>query len=276
MLAAVIILALPPILVAGTLWWIYHHQTHLLFAPRKSREPVSPTLRKEGKTFFIPSTQGIRLEAWYFPPPSREDPVFLFCHGNTGNLTWYQQTIEQIRRLDAGILVFDYRGYGNSSGQPSEEGLSQDAAAAWHWLTGPGHIDPQRILLYGRSLGAAVVAQLSAREGSSAAGVIMESGFSHLDAMREHLYPFFPASLAHFTLDSRPWLAKRHCPLLLAHSSQETYIPFSQAEELYARAREPKALYQLRGNHARGWEESWPEYRQVLHDFARQNTRPRK
>ncbi|MCC5788752.1 MAG: alpha/beta hydrolase [Opitutales bacterium] len=271
MIAAVVILTLPPILVVGLLWWIYHNQARLLFAPRKKREPIAEPLGKEGQIFFIPSTEGIRLEAWYFPPPSEKDPVFLFCHGNTGNLTWYQKTIEHLRALGAGILVFDYRGYGNSTGQPSEEGLAQDATAAWQWLTGPGKIDPQRVILYGRSLGAAVVARLSAGEGSAAGGVIMESGFSHLDAMREHLYPFFPGSLAHFTLDSRPWVGKRHCPLLLAHSTQETYIPFTQAKELFARAREPKTLHRLRGSHARGWQESWPEYQHVLRDFARHN-----
>lgn len=271
MLAAVVILSLPPLLAAVVLWWIYHHQDTLLFAPRQNREPVPRSLLEEGKLFFIQSDGGIRLECWYFPPPSPEAPVFLFFHGNTGNLTWYQKTIARIRDLDAGIMLFDYRGYGRSTGITTEAGLHEDAVAVWNWLIGPGEVAPSKIILYGRSLGAAVAARLSAQEGRQAGGLVMESGFSHLDAMREHLYPFFPASWSHFILDSRRWVKDRSCPLLLAHSIQESYIPYGQAEELFALAAEPKTLFQLHGGHARGWEESWPEYSRILADFAHKN-----
>ena len=271
MLAAVIILTTPPLLVGGALLWIYLNQARLLFAPRKEQSPLEASLVKQAQCFYLTTSDGESLDAWYFPPPEKEQPIILFFHGNGGNLASCQNTVHKFLSLGVGFLLFDYRGYGNSSGTPSEEGLHKDAVTAWNWLTREEGIPADRIILYGRSLGATVAARLSAKEAFAAAGIIMESGFSHLGAMREHLYPFFPARLTKFTFDSRPWVQQRRSPLLIAHSKQERYIPYAQARELYSLAAEPKRLFPLKGGHAKGWDESWPEYSKALNEFLQKS-----
>ena len=268
MVTTLVVLLLPVLLTAVAVVWVYHNQSSLLFIPSKTTLPPIPEIQDRGKLIRMETQDHLQLEGWYCEPPRPKAPVILFFHGNSGNLTTHQITDQRLLTLDCGLLLIDYRGYGNSEGIPSEEGLHRDATAAWKWLRETAQIPASHIVLHGRSLGASVAARLAATEAVDCRALIMESGFSSLDDMRETLYPFFPASLSHYSFCSLEWVALRHCPLLIAHSPQENYIPFAQAEKLFHAARPPKRLFRLTGGHGRGWEESWPDYGPVLKNFA--------
>ena len=257
----------PPVLFGLVLWAMVRWQRHLIFHPRRTILPLPPVVEETRQEVGILTADGLLLSAWFFPPPDPEAPVILYFHGNTGNLTTGGETFRHLLTLDAGILGVDYRGYGESEGIPSEEGLAMDARAAWDWLVGEAGIHPRRIVLYGRSLGSAVAVRLAAETATGARGLIMESGFADIYTLGAELYPFMPESCARYRFPSREWVAKREVPLLIAHSEQESYIKIHHAHALQAAARPPCHLVVLKGGHEHGWRESWDFYGSVLRAF---------
>jgi pimeloyl-ACP methyl ester carboxylesterase len=108
-------------------------------------------------------------------PAAIRAPVLLWCHGNAGNIINRLENLIELHRTGLSVYLFDYRGYGRSSGKPSERGLYHDALAAHDYLTQARGIRPGRLVLFGRSLGAAVAGELASRR--AAAGLILESSF---------------------------------------------------------------------------------------------------
>src|SRR5665647_1586575 len=122
-------------------------------------------------------------------------------------------------------LIFDYRGYGNSGGAPTEQGTYQDAEAAWRYLTGPRHIPSCRIVVFGESLGGSVAAWLAARQKPAA--LVIASGFTSVPDLGQQLYPFLPVRwVARIRYDTRENLRTVEAPVLIAHSPEDDIIPF--------------------------------------------------
>ncbi len=185
------------------------------------------------------AADGTRLHGWYVP---HEEPLatVLFCHGNAGNLS---HRIETLRRLhdDVGVsvMIFDYRGYGQSEGKPNEPGVLADARAARHWLAQREKIDEKEIVMMGRSLGAAVACDLAVADG--ARGLILESAFTSIPDVAAHYYPWLPVRLIMRTrLDSRSKIGDYHGPLLQSHGKPDSIIPFKFGHRLFEAANEPK------------------------------------
>ena len=195
---------------------------------------------------------GETLAAWFLPQPSTNAPVLLLAHGNNGNISTRLALLALLHRSGAALLIFDYRGYGESSGSPSEAGTYADALAAWLYLTETRRIAPQRIVIHGRSLGGPVAAWLAAQV--EPAGLILESTFTDMTALGEHHYPWLPVrligKLRYPTLD---YLAGVQAPVLVIHSPDDELVPFAHGKALHSAVQGTADLLILEGNHQSGY-----------------------
>ncbi|MBI3010889.1 MAG: alpha/beta hydrolase [Candidatus Omnitrophica bacterium] len=191
------------------------------------------------------AADGVRLHGWLVEAP--ESPaVLLVCHGNAGNLIHRLEWIAELNQRGVSVFMFDYRGYGQSEGRPSEAGLYQDALAAYDVLTHQRRVSPQRIVLMGTSLGAAVATELATKR--TAAGLILETPFPSIAAMAKAHYGGLPL---HVFLRSRYDLVRRlptiRVPILVLHGDRDTIVPIALGRQVYETAPEPKAFYLIRG-----------------------------
>ncbi len=251
--------------------FVYLYQPHLLFLPNIPSRSVRVTPAEVGldyESVQLETKDGIRLDAW-FVPADRARGVVLFCHGNAGNISHRLESLQVFNKLGLSTLIFDYRGYGRSQGKPSESGLYQDADAAWHYLTQKRGIPPENIVLFGRSLGGAVAAQLATM--TNPAALILESCFTSVPDIGAQLYPFLPVrmlSRLHFNV--RKNLQSISCPLLVVHSPDDEIIPFTHGQKLYASAKDPKHFLELCGGHNEGFLVTGNSYTDGLDGFLSQ------
>jgi fermentation-respiration switch protein FrsA (DUF1100 family) len=181
----------------------------------------------------------LNLEGVWLPQDS--DIAVLFLHGNRHNLTKFDQHYDLFQKLGLSCFAFDYPGYGNSAGMPSESALYASARAAYSWLRHELHVPPPSIIIYGCSLGGAVALEL-ARE-NRAACLITESTFTNSRAMAQYLYPFLPIRRLlpnRFQNDARVGNVK--IPHLLIHGERDPLVPVRMAHTLYELAADPREL----------------------------------
>jgi uncharacterized protein len=187
----------------------------------------------------------VKLHGWYIPAPGAYKTIMIF-HGNAGNIGHRVQWIEELHSLDAHILIIDYRGYGNSEGNPFEEGLYRDARAAYEWWqahrTGAG----DKLILLGESLGGSVAIDLASR--IAPAGLIVQSTFTSAADMARLFFPLGllrPLLGIHF--DSTSKIRGVTCPKLFIHGNRDEIVPFRMGRELYEMASPPKSFYEVAG-----------------------------
>ncbi len=208
---------------------------------------------------------GATIHGWWVPAESPRGAV-VFCHGNGGNISYRVDSIQVLHDLGLSVFIFDYRGYGKSGGKPSEYGTYRDARAAWHYLTEKRDIPPNRIIVFGRSLGGAVAVRL-AREVNPAM-VIAESTFTSLYDVVAHHYSPVPARLLYRNMyRSVDVIENISCPILVIHSPDDGIVPYELGKRLYEKAPEPKAFLEISGSHNSGFMESIRIYRAGLEDF---------
>ena len=231
--------------------FLYAYQPRMVYFPIReiSATPRHIGLAYESVTFE--AKDGIKLSGWFIPADVSRGTV-LFFHGNAGNISHRLDSIAIFHKLGLSVFIFDYRGYGESQGQPSEEGMYLDAEAAWDYLVEDKALDPGQIILFGRSLGGAVAAWLAERRSPRAC--ILESVFTSAPDMAAELLPLFPARfLCRYNYDTKAAVSNRNCPLLIVHSSQDDIIPFSHGQKLFEAAREPKSFLEIDGDHNSGF-----------------------
>ena len=194
---------------------------------------------------------GVRLHGWFVPGES--DVTLLWHHGNGGNIGHRLPDIDLFHReLGVNVLIFDYRGYGNSAGAPSEEGLYRDAEAALRYLQSREDVDPARIVYFGRSLGVAIAVELAVRHRPN--GLILESGFPSITYMANVERPWLPAWVVHRILaaryDSGSKIGALNVPVLIVHGDADDTVPLRAGQALFNAAHEPKSFYMVEGaNH---------------------------
>jgi fermentation-respiration switch protein FrsA (DUF1100 family) len=174
------------------------------------------------------------------------------------------ESIDLFHGLGLGCFVFDYRGYGNSAGRPTEAGTYRDAQAAYDWLTGVKCIPAQQIILLGRSLGGSIAAHLAGRV--QAGGLVLESAFTSCGDIAAHLFPYLPVRLFtrfFFRYDTLAYVKGVHCPVMIVHSREDELVPFAFAARLFEAAHEPKQLVEIRGNHNDGFLHSGEAYQRA-------------
>ena len=247
---------------------VYFRQSSLLYYPNLPGRNLIATPQRIGLAYedvSLLTADGVRLHGW-FVPADRARGSLLFFHGNAGNISHRLESIEIFNRLDLDVLIIDYRGYGRSEGSVSEAGTYRDAEAAWRYLTETRGIDPARIIVFGRSLGASIAAWLAGRQPP--AGLILESGFSSVPSMAQRLYPFLPVRwLARIGYDTAAYVGALTCPLLVVHSKTDEIIPFAEGMAVYDAAPADKRLLEIRGGHNDGFLVSGDDYIDGLKSF---------
>jgi hypothetical protein len=190
----------------------------------------------------------------------------LFLHGNAGNISHRGDSITIFASMGLSVLIFDYRGYGLSAGSPSERGLYKDADAAWAWLTGDAGLAADDIVIFGRSLGAAVAAQLAARV--TPAALILESGLDRARTLARAHYPLLADLLPlRYRFPAADHAASVTCPVLVLHSPDDEIIPYRLGRRLYDAIPGPKRFVELEGGHNDGFLRSQPRYQRTLEAF---------
>lgn len=229
---------------------LFLRQDSLLYYPNLGGREYEATPAQLGMPYeaiTLTTSDGIRLDAWYVPA-ERARGALLYAHGNGGNISHRLDAIRMFRDMGLSVFIFDYRGYGRSNGEPSEEGTYLDAEAAWQYLTAQRGIAPSRTVMYGESLGAAVAARLAARHPPAA--LVLASGFTSVPDMAAGLYPWLPVRwLSRYRYDTRRYLQDMHAPVLVMHSREDDIIPYRHGRALYDAAHEPKQFVELRGGH---------------------------
>src|SRR5512139_1188224 len=233
----------------GLALYLYVFQARYLYFPDLPSRQVEATPADIGLAFeavSLRTADGETLAGWFIPAPAARGSL-LYLHGNGGNMGYRLDPIAVFHRLGLNILIIDYRGYGASSGTPSEQGTYQDALAAWNYLTQQRHLSPERIVLFGESLGGSIAAWLAARH--TPAALVLYASFTSVPEIAREVYPMFPASLARYRYDTRAALESVNCPVLILHSREDEIIPFRHGQALLEAAHAPKRLVELRGGH---------------------------
>jgi fermentation-respiration switch protein FrsA (DUF1100 family) len=193
---------------------------------------------------WFTAQDGIRLNAWWFPEPGSRF-VTLFLHGNAGNVTHRIDHAHALKSAGSAVLVLDYRGYGKSTGRPSERGLHLDADASYDAVLQLGY-DPSALLIHGESLGTAVAVDLASRR--RCAGLILESPLASLGEMAATLVPILGPLLAD-GFKTKTIIKRVRVPLLVMHGDADEIVPFSQGQAVFAAANQPKDFWRIRGAH---------------------------
>ncbi|MGD8935961.1 MAG: alpha/beta hydrolase [Thiogranum sp.] len=247
--------------------WMFLQQPGMIFFPARGLQATPADWAMSYEDVSLKSADGIKLHGWYIPA-ARAERVVLFLHGNAGNISHRGESIAIFRRLGLDVFIFDYRGYGGSDGEPSEAGLYQDAAAAWRYLVETRGVSPGNIVVFGRSLGGAVAAQLASRVQPQPGGLILESTLSSARDFAKAAFPLLSRVLVvRYQFDSVARLAQVRCPVLVLHSPTDEIMPYRLGEKLYQSAHEPKRFVALRGDHNSGFMQSQPQYEQALGEF---------
>ena len=246
---------------------VYLMQARMLYlagVPGRSLDHTPADIGAEYRDEFIETADGVRLHGWYIR--GRSDRVLLFFHGNAGNISHRLESIRQFLELDLSVFIIDYRGYGQSEGRTTEQGIYRDAEAAWRYLTEVNNTPGERIILFGRSMGASAAAYLAARHRPL--GLIIESSFTSVPDIAREYYPWLPvrwlSRLRHSTED---FVREARSPVLVIHSLDDEIVPLRHGQAIFAAAREPKRFAEIRGTHNDAFLRDEQNYLAALRSF---------
>lgn len=252
---------------------LYFHQSRYVYHPEKAWIATPGTYGIAYKDVTLRPSDGVQLSAW-FVPAERSKGTVIFCHGNARNMSSDLDAVRMFHGFHYNILIFDYRGYGKSTGHPDEEGTYRDAEAAWSWVVNTEHESPGRIVISGRSLGSAIAGDLASKHappygGAGAPGaLILEAAFTSLAEAGQDLYPYFPVKfLSRYKYATLSKCDRIHCPVLIVHSRQDELIPFRHAERLYAALKGKKEFIVLGGPHKGGYKPTLGKYERGVKRF---------
>ena len=209
----------------------------LLFFPSRT-VPAVPSSGAED--VLIVTDDSERLHGWWIPSAGPPRGHVLFCHGNAGNIASRAAYGRILSQAGFDVLLFDYRGYGRSSGRPSEQGTYSDARAALGVLLGRPEVAPERILYLGESLGAAVALELALE--TPPAGVVLQSAFTSVRDMAREVMPLIPRAVVPDAYPSVRLIPRLAAPLLVLHGQRDDIVPVEHGRALFAAAPDPKRL----------------------------------
>jgi fermentation-respiration switch protein FrsA (DUF1100 family) len=223
----------------------YFAQRSLQYFPERTRTAPAAAGFPQAEEIELVASDGERVIAWHVPPRG-DKPVVLYFHGNGGALAWRAERFARIVADGTGLLALSYRGYGGSTGSPSEAGLLRDGEAIYAHAA--ARYPPERLVLYGESLGTGVAVPLAAEH--KVGKVILESPFTSAVDIGAAAYPFLPVRLLmrdRFRSDER--IAKVTAPVLVLHGERDTVVPIGYGERLYALISAPKKFVRFREGH---------------------------
>jgi len=263
MIKNILLLLLGLVLLNGCM---YLQQSSMIFFPYATLDQTPAEWGLVYEDVFLDTEDGVRLHGWYIPRHGSKQAL-LFFHGNAGNISHRSASVEIFHRLGLNVFIFDYRGYGKSQGKPDEKGLYKDARAAWRYLSKERGFGQEEIILFGRSLGGAVAAELAAE--IQPGGLILESTFSSAKDMANAVFPVLSRLIfLRYDFDTAAHVRRVACPVLVLHSPDDEIIPFRLGEKVFQAANEPKSFVKMRGDHNSGILMSQPDYERALGAFV--------
>jgi uncharacterized protein len=262
---ALLVIVLVYVALVAFLWVRQESMVYLPGIPGRQLAASPGAIGLGYEDLRIATADGEELHAWFIPA-REERGVLLFFHGNAGNISHRLESLRIFNELALSVLILDYRGYGQSSGSPTEEGTYEDARAAWRYLVEERGVPGERIVLFGRSLGGAVATWLAAEHRPR--GLIVESAFRSVPDVAAELYWFLPVrALARIQYPVEELIARVEAPVLVVHSRDDEIIPFHHGEALYQAAVPPKQMLVLSGGHNVGFIAAGQAYVQGLDAF---------
>eukprot|EP01039_Chlorochromonas_danica_P001424 gene1425-1549_t len=292
-------------LILGVTLLIYFNQEKILYIPNPPGIPKTPeenppgfvspndwnqhgALRREHEAaihfeeHYIETKDKVRIHSWLMLHDQEEDasprPVLIYFHGNAANMGFrLPNAAKMFHYAKINILMVDYRGYGNSEGAPSEQGLQQDAEAVLDFITKHPRLQGSPVIPFGRSLGGAVAIYLAHRFPGSVAAVVVENTFLSISAMTDLLMPIvrpIKPLLLRMYWDSDRLIQELHQPILFISGQQDELVPSWQMRQLHKLAvKSQKAdLYQVpNGHHNDTWEVAGVSYYKRLRAFIEEN-----
>lgn len=236
------------LLYLGVAFMLFVLQRTILYVPSKKRTPP-PAI---AEIALVQTADGLALEGWYFKPQEGR-PVLLYFHGNAGAIKDRLVKIPDYLKAGYGVLLAEYRGYGGNPGKPTEVRLYKDGWAYLDWLARERGIGPERIVLYGESLGTGVSVELAAHlsdRGTPPLAVVLEAPFTSVLDVAKKNYFFIPVDL--LLLDrymSRDKIKRVRAPVFIINGQYDEVIPEIHGKALFQIANEPKKIIQIAGGH---------------------------
>jgi uncharacterized protein len=264
-MGSAIILALIGMLylvVLGVLWTM---QEQLMFGRRTSSIVETPAARNWSFEEVWMEVAGERTHGWWLPVTAARG-VVLFSHGSGRNISGYLDDVALFHEAGLSVLLYDYGGYGLSTGEPSEQRCYADAQAFWDYLVTRQDIAPDTILLAGSSMGSGVTCELATRV--SPAAVILESAFTSVPDALWDTAPYFPTNwICRIQFRNVDKVRGFTCPVLVIHSKDDTVVPVAHGRRLYDSINAPKTFIEIEGAHYGGKFKSKEAYLQGLNTF---------
>jgi pimeloyl-ACP methyl ester carboxylesterase len=231
-------------------FYLLLRQKYFIFKPPSviRTTPAAFNLNYQDIWLSVPTASGqaSQVHGWWVPTPAPEAPVWLFLHGNGSTIGDEVKRPYWFHQLGFSCFLMDYRGYGRSAGKfPTESSVYEDVEVAWNYLTQIKQIPPDRIFVYGHSLGGAIAIELALRH-PDIAGLAVEGSFTTMRSMVDHLYRqfgVFPVDLLlHQRFDSLKKVRSLSMPILFIHGTSDRVIPHAMSQTLFEAASEPKKL----------------------------------
>lgn len=236
--------AIVVMVMAIAMIWLKAHEEQLVFAAERSRQHVMGEFPADAERVALPGRNGVALAGLVFRADGGMDNGFwiLQLHGNADSAfsPWQVKHCEALRRSGFNVLNIDYRGFGLTPGRPSEAGMYEDAEAGYQALLRRG-VAPNHIILLGHSLGSGPAVLLATQH--PAAALVLFGAFTSIPDAAAGRYPYLPVRLAvSVQFNSLARIGQVHIPIVIAHSREDTLIPYRHALALFAAANEPKQL----------------------------------
>jgi len=219
-------------------------QKRIIFNPYRTLEKFPTTYALTSQELFLPVNGKESIHGWWLPSAEPTDPVLLFLHGNSSNVGGNLFHAKRFVDLGFSVLLMDYRGFGKSDGAfPNEAQVYEDAQVMYKYLTETRHISPDKIFVYGHSIGGAIAIELVSNH--PVAGLITEGTFTSVSDLAAYTgqYSFLPVNLLlHQRFESLSKIKNSEIPTLFIHGTDDATIPVAMGKTLYAESPAPKQL----------------------------------
>jgi len=251
------------------LWAMFRQFEHSqVYHPSREVYGDAESLQRPFEDVRFVAGDGVELHGWFFPANEsspRKDWVILQCHGNAGNVSGRLMHFQALLATGAGLLAFDYRGYGKSEGEPGEEGTYRDARAAHDWLIAKGFL-AENVIVLGESLGGGIGSQLATEKPVKA--LILERTFTSVPDIAAEFFTFLPVRLlGSIQYDTINRLDRIDAPVLVLHGRGDEIVKYHHGEKLFAAAKQPKMFRELEGGHNDTLLVNRDRYLEALEDF---------
>jgi fermentation-respiration switch protein FrsA (DUF1100 family) len=220
---------------------LFLFQRTLIYHPDKAVGPPQHYGLSGFSEHFVPSEDAVSIQLWY-RPASKGFPTIIYYHGNASHIGNRAGILAALAEKGFGVLAVSYRGYGKSTGTPTEQGIYQDARAAIAFLTQTQHIPLNRIILYGESLGTGVAVQMASEV--PVGGLVLEAAYTSVAARAAELYYYIPVRfLIQDKFNSLEKIGKVKAPVLCFHGERDTVIPIAHGKTLFNAVISPKQSF---------------------------------